>query len=358
MAHEKIVTSYKTLAQAEGAKRSLLKAGYPDSDIDILSGERLESEGHDALHPNLWQRLFGDTVDDEQAAVYNEALASGGVVLTLRTDEDQLPRALTILDAHESIDSPLQNTPDYQDTSGSVSTVSPSSDPIMTGDPGANLSETQNSALTGNDTTPLRTSLTGDESEEEVLRLAQERLEVGKRLVSEGSTRVRRYTITDEVTRDVSLREQHADIFRRDINQPAQPGEVDWSEKTVEVTETHEQPVINKTAQVTEEVVVRTDASERVETISDTVRRQEVDIDHTAPETRENDTLAGSSATTGSTATIDDPATPVSRAEDQDRPGVTPASGSTQHDNQTLLDKATDKAETAKNKVQNKFDQG
>lgn len=55
---------------------------------------------------------------------------------------------------------------------------------------------------------------------------------------------------------------------------------MDWSEKTVEVAETHELPMINKTVQVKEEVVVRKDHSERVETVIDSVRRQEVDIDH------------------------------------------------------------------------------
>lgn len=67
----------------------------------------------------------------------------------------------------------------------------------------------------------MRASLTGDESEEDILRLAEERLEVGKRLVSEGSTRVRRYTVTDEVTENISLHEQHADIFRRPLMKTA-----------------------------------------------------------------------------------------------------------------------------------------
>ncbi|MBA2813977.1 YsnF/AvaK domain-containing protein [Candidatus Pantoea persica] len=48
-----------------------------------------------------------------------------------------------------------------------------------------------------------------------MLRLVEERLEVGKSLVSECTTRVRRYTVTDQVSEDISLREQHADIFHR-----------------------------------------------------------------------------------------------------------------------------------------------
>lgn len=393
MAHDKIVTMFNTLAQAEGAKRSLLKAGFPDSEIDILSGERLQEEGHAVRHPGLWQRLFGDTVDDEQAAVYDDALESGGVVLSLRADEDQLPRALTILDAHDSVDMSRRNNPDYTDTSGAVSDMPPSTDPIFTGEGNDDLTASQDASLTGSETQPIRTALTGDESEEEVLRLAEEQLEVGKRLVSEGSTRVRRYTVTDEVTEQISLREQHADIFRRSINEPAQVGDVDWSEKTVEVAETHEQPVINKTAQVTEEVVVRTDANERVETVSDTVRRQEVDIDHTAPDTLETDLdttraagttgvtsaagvtgatdvsgttgvagTAGAAGTTGAAGNTgaaggvyaDDNALSVPGVASEDQTGVSSGSGVTRGKEEGFADKVGDKVDEMKDKFSDK----
>lgn len=268
MAHEKIVTMFSNTADAEGAKRSLLKAGFDDNDIDVISGDRLNKEEHEARHPGLWQRLFGDTVDEEQAEVYEDALRTGGVVLTLRADEEQLPRALSIIDAHDSGNMQQYGEPGLRNDTDIQSSAGVPTDELYTG-------EVQPTGVT-----PVRTSLTGDETEEEVLRLAEERLEVGKRLVSEGSTRVRRYTVTDDVSKEVSLHEQHADIFRRPLTQHASPDDVDWSEKTVEVAETHELPVINKTVQVKEEVVVRTDQSERVETVNDSVRRQEVDIDH------------------------------------------------------------------------------
>lgn len=275
MAHEKIATLFSNFAQAEGAKRNLIKAGYREHDIDIISGERLRSEDHEARHPGLWQRLFGDKVDDEQAEVYEEAISTGGVVLTLRAEEDELPRAVGIIDAHDT--TPQANAQaGYANNTAALGTKAP-----LTPAPHSPVNATSN-------TTPnaVRTSLTGDESEEEILRLAEEHLEVGKRLISEGSTRVRRYTVTDEVSKDISLQEQHADIFRRPLNQTGAPGSIDWSEKTVEIEETHEQPVINKTAQVKEEVVVRKDVNDRVETINDSVRRQEVDIDHNASATQ------------------------------------------------------------------------
>lgn len=335
MAHEKIVTMFSTVAQAEGAKRNLTKAGFSESDIDIISGDRLRSEGHEARHPGLWQRLFGDTVDEEQAGVYEDAMNSGGVVLTLKAKEEELPRAMGILDAHDTVDMPnrgfgnlttdssadkpyggtesgtanLADKP-YSDTDkaygssdiadkqyGNADLTSPALnesrsltedknelDAIEPVEDSYTVDNVHHDAShPDNKTVPLRASLTGDETEADVLRLAEERLEVGKRLVSEGSTRVRRYTVTDEVSEDISLQEQHADIFRRAVNEPGAPNSIDWSEKTVEIAESHEQPVINKTAHVKEEVVVRKDITDRVETVKDSVRRQEVDIDHTSP---------------------------------------------------------------------------
>lgn len=260
MAHEKIVTLFDSATQAEAAKRNLIKAGFPDRDISLISGERLKSEGKAIRHPSIWQRLFGDTVDREYADVYSEAMESGGVLLSLRAQEDDVAKAMTILYSHDSVDVPSRVR---RDAAGSRD----------------NPQLNREFAGETNDKEAIRTSLTGDESEDEILRLAQEKLEVGKRLVSEGSTRVRRYVVTDRVSEDVSLHEQHADIFRRAIDEPAYLGDIDWSEKTIEVAESHEQPVINKTARVTEEVVVRKDTNQRVETVSDTVRRQEVDID-------------------------------------------------------------------------------
>jgi len=339
MARETIVTMFSNVSLAEGAKRNLINAGFLDDDIEIISGERLRTEGQAARHPAFWQRLFGNTLEEDQAEVYEDAMRTGGVVLSLRADEDQLPRALGILDAHEELTERSAALPeDYAADEG------------LTTAPGASLNQpTPGSDLTGNPahSATVRPSLTGDESEEDVLRLAEERLEVGKRLVSEGSTRVRRYTVTDQVSENVSLREQHAEIFRRPLSETGAPDQVDWSEKTIEVEETHEQPVVNKTAQIIEEVVLRKEQSDRVETINDSVRRQEVDIDRAS-----TDNVAGNRTAT-------DPlldATQQARTG-HDSPAVSPGglSGRDPAHKEGVIEKAGDKIAEAKDKVEDKF---
>ncbi|QPG26718.1 YsnF/AvaK domain-containing protein [Pantoea sp. SM3640] len=322
MAQEKIVTLFDSAIQAEAAKRNLVKAGFSDRDISLISGERLQQEGQSIRHPSLWQRLFGHDVDKDEADVYTRAMDKGGVVLTIRPEEEKLARAMTILHSHDSVDVPSR----MQSSVGNGTTA-----------PGINPTAGKQFAGETNDrpAEPLRTSLTGDESEADILRLAEEQVEVGKRLVSEGSTRVRRYTVTDTVSEDISLHEQHADIFRRSVNEPALAGEVDWSEKTLEVAETHEQPVINKTTHVKEEVVVRTDGSDRTETINDTVRRQEVDIDHARGGLESE--LPGTTAGVKPAAATQSPA-----AHNRDH-------------KESLTEKVKDKAGEVKDKVENKL---
>ena len=340
MARETIVTMFSNISLAEGAKRNLIKAGFLDDDIDIISGERLRTEGHEARHPGFWQRLFGNTLEEDQAEVYEDAMRTGGVVLSLRADEDELPRALGILDAHEELTERSAALPD--DYAPDDGLTAPASGTLQ--ENGAIDPLHTDSAHRGT----ARTALTGDESDEDVLRLAEERLEVGKRLVSEGSTRVRRYTVTDRVSENVSLHEQHAEIFRRPVNETGSPDQVDWSEKTVEVEETHEQPVVNKTAQIIEEVVLRKEASDRVETINDSVRRQEVDIDHARADHLNADPVTGNPAAT-------DPlleSTRQARADHDSRP-VTP--GSEPAHKEGFVEKAGDKIAEAKDKVEDKF---
>jgi stress response protein YsnF len=52
----------------------------------------------------------------------------------------------------------------------------------------------------------------------------------------------------------------------------------DFAEKVVEMTETAEEAVVSKTARVKEEVLISKDATERTETVRDTVRREDVEI--------------------------------------------------------------------------------
>jgi len=125
--------------------------------------------------------------------------------------------------------------------------------------------------------------LTSDVSKDQVIRLAEEQLEVGKRLVEEGTTRIRRFVTEKPVEAQVTLHEEHAEVVRRAVSDPTYIKDIDWSEKTVEVLETSEQAVVSKSARIAEEVLIGKTGTDRVETVRDTVRRQQVDVQRVPP---------------------------------------------------------------------------
>jgi hypothetical protein len=86
----------------------------------------------------------------------------------------------------------------------------------------------------------------------DVLRLAEEHLEVGKEMAETGRTRVRRFVTEHEVAQDVTLHEEHAEVLRKAVSDPTFVGEIDWADGTIEIIETAEHALVNKTARVVE----------------------------------------------------------------------------------------------------------
>ena len=112
---------------------------------------------------------------------------------------------------------------------------------------------------------------------EEVVPLGEEVLEVGKRTENRGTVRVHRYVVETPVERQVALQSERVVVERRRPADDRVTGEV-LTEVAVEVVETAEVPVVGKRTRLREEVVVRTERSQRVETVRGTVRRDEVEI--------------------------------------------------------------------------------
>lgn len=113
---------------------------------------------------------------------------------------------------------------------------------------------------------------------EEVLPLGEEILEVGKRTENRGTARIRRFVVETPVERQVTLQSERVVVERRRPVTDQATGEI-LTELTIEVVETEEVPTVAKRVRIREEVVVRTERQERVETIRDTVRRDEVEIE-------------------------------------------------------------------------------
>lgn len=110
--------------------------------------------------------------------------------------------------------------------------------------------------------------------------IVEEELEVGKRTVDQGGVRVYRRVVEIPVERSVNLREEHVTVDRHRVDRPATEADLDGrGNRTIELTETAEEAVISKNAQVVEEVLVGKQVAEHNEHIHDTVRHTEVEVE-------------------------------------------------------------------------------
>ncbi|HEY0743268.1 MAG TPA: YsnF/AvaK domain-containing protein, partial [Chryseosolibacter sp.] len=130
------------------------------------------------------------------------------------------------------------------------------------------------------DDTISRSSIT-DDIDNRSIPVIEEDLQVGKREVESGGVRLRSRIVERPVERSLRLREEHVTVDRTPTNRPATESDFNtFREGEIEVRERSEVPIVNKEARVVEEVNLRKDVREREETVRDTVRKTEVDVDN------------------------------------------------------------------------------
>ena len=264
MKYQTIAAAYDTRVHAKAAVDALKAAGFHPDDISLLDKQVVPEAGTwTAKGPSLWQRVFGSEVKQHEAAVYNQAVEFGGAVVSLRVPDYEVAHATGILDLHHPID-----VKDRALTSGLVPAAKVEGAVASTAV--LPLPVKQEIAV------PLKLA----EKNEQILRLADEQLNVGKRMIETGKTRVRRFVTERDVSADVTLHEEHSEILRRAVTDPKFLADVDWTDKSIEVIETAEQALVSKTAKVVEEIALKKIGSDHVQTLHEKVRRQEVEIEH------------------------------------------------------------------------------
>ena len=90
---------------------------------------------------------------------------------------------------------------------------------------------------------------------------------------------MRAYVTERPVEEQVELSQEQVTLERRPVDRAVAPGEASFQERTIEAVERGEEPVISKTARVTEEIDVRKDVNRETRTVRDTVRKQDVEIE-------------------------------------------------------------------------------
>jgi uncharacterized protein (TIGR02271 family) len=275
-----LVAAFDTLAQAQAAKSQLLIQNVLESDIDISSNESAavgdtaaadagvhNQEHHESKIGHFFASLFGNDEQDKPhryAAAYPEAYRRGAALLTVTVaTDDQIDHVTNVLERNGAIDID-ERSASWGAEGGSY--VHSESTHIAGTHLAADRAEVVDRTL---DSSTDRTSIP----------VIEEDLRVGKREINTGRVRVVSRISERPVEETVNLHEEHAHIERHPVDRPATAAELNnFKAASIEIQETAEEVVVEKTARVVEEVSVGKQSSDHQETVRDTVRRTDIDV--------------------------------------------------------------------------------
>lgn len=250
-------------SQAHAAVKDLRDAGVPDSAVSIIGAD---GQGVDALDKS---ELASLGMPDRDYDHLKQGIGRGGVVVVVSSISDHVSKVEAIFGKHSA-----EQIDDIK--SESRSTELPLVPPV-----------------------PATAYATGSTTDEAVVPVVQEDLIVGKRTVDQGGVRLYRRVVDIPVEESVRLREEHVSVDRVPTDRPVRDADLAFQNRTIELTETAEEPVVQKDARVVEEVVLSRVVTEHTDIVRDTVRRTDVEIDdvpatETASDIKRNELLGSS----------------------------------------------------------------
>lgn len=271
-----VTAFFDNRTDADEAVNELVSAGVSMGSIRLVPG----SEGGQAATTDtesgsgFWESLKDLFMPDEDRDTYAEGLRRGGYLVTVTAEAANYDTVVDILDDEGTVDiSERESAWRAEGWTGYSHASGTSSTNLSDHRPMAPTAETGFSSSSG------PTARSANLGAEEAIPVAEEQLRVGKRDVSHGRVRIRSYVVETPVTEDVSLREERVHVESRPVDRPLTGDEQLFQDRTIEVEERGEEAVVAKEARVKEELVVKKDVADRTETISDTVRHTEIDVE-------------------------------------------------------------------------------
>lgn len=239
---------------AQRAVDRLIQAGVDMSRIRMDAGSTDTTTAQADQGKGFWDSLGDLFMPDEDRYSYAEGLSRGGQLVTvsgLASDEYDL--VLDILDDEGTVNLDEREASWRSEGWGGYE---------------ASTYATERPAATGQAAAPSGESIP----------VVEESLRVGKRETNHGRVRVRAYTVETPVSETIELRDERVELVRTPVDRPAEVN-ADYRERTLEAEERREEAVVSKEARVIEEIGLRKTSDTHQETVSDTVRHTEVEVD-------------------------------------------------------------------------------
>jgi uncharacterized protein (TIGR02271 family) len=298
-----LVAVFDNHASAQSALDELLASGFSRQDVRLSGGANsagttagtastTDADGDTGIGnsiKNFFSDLFGDDDDASRVNRYEGAVSSGKHVVTLSADSlSEVERAADIVERFGPID-----IDEHSDGVGHAASagamMAGSQNGMQSYSTSAQSAQSAQSASMTNQSTSAGASMQRDTGTQ-TIPVVQEELKVGKREVQRGGARIYSRVVETPVNESIGLREEHVDVQRRVVDQPISPSDVTaFKEQTIEMRETAEEAVVQKSARIVEEVTIGKQVSERQEQIHDTVRHTEVEVERLGGATTDDD---------------------------------------------------------------------
>jgi len=229
-----VIALFNDRDEAMRAYNTLQTEGFAKADLDILTNDDKDDE------PKLAN--MRKYVPAPDADVYLEGVRQGGTIITANVVESAVTRVAEIMSGFNMVNI-KKRASEWQIGSANNYTLT---------EPGRNSN---------------------------VLEVVEEELEVGKEEVERGRMRIYSVVKEREVETQVGLRDETITVKRRPVNRSVSLNQDLFKERSFEMVEVDEIAKVSKTARVVEEVFLDKEVVEKMETIRETLRRQDVEIE-------------------------------------------------------------------------------
>ena len=291
--HSRTFTAFfDTRSAADQAVSDLEAAGIPRQQIRRVDGSSSAITAETGSDTGFWASLKDMFMPDEDRYGYAEGLRRGGYIVAVTADEANYTRVLDIIDRDGSVDMDEREASWRKEGWKGYQAASPvvlgaTAAPAVT----SSATQTRVAEDRVGSVVPVRSTIDKGAKDaaaagtiaaggDEVVPVYEEQLRVGKRDVSHGRVRLRSYVVETPVSEQIGLREERVSVERKPVDRAVTglSGDV-FKERVIEVEETAEEAIVSKDVRLKEEITLRKEADERTETVSDSVRRTEVEVE-------------------------------------------------------------------------------
>jgi stress response protein YsnF len=248
-----VIALFGNSNDATQAGDELVNNGFQRTNIDISNTVRdaeYENSSSGSRERSGVGRFFSSLFGEDEADKYTRVAEKNGCVITVHAQSmEDAQRAADILDGYGAIDV-NEKASEYGYTANSGTT-----------------NKENMSLRSGNDSTSIP--------------VVEENVQVGKREVERGGVRLKSRIVERPIEENLRLREENVTVERVPVDREATDADLNnFPEQEIEIVEHAEVPVVSKEARVVEEVKLNKEVEHRDETVKETVRKTEVDVEN------------------------------------------------------------------------------